>query len=263
MGTINRDGVLCGRIGPVVAASWNGINYLRSLPRHYKDKKSKKQICQRNKFTMVFRLLQRMKEYLRVGFKPMAYHQSAFNAAMSHNLQNVIINRKGQSEIDYSRLCLSIGTLPNAFSMKVERAFGQILISWTDNSNIGVAQKNDIARPLVYNIDKQQVLFTSESIRSIEPLDAFSPSEFSMVIERRVGGLAVVLPDSWAGDRLAVYMSFTSADGNNVSISSYLGTIRAFDPFVNGFGKYTNTRGVKEKDLSKVSDEEVPFNIRT
>lgn len=208
MGTFNTQGSLCGKIGTVVAASWNGIEYIRSLPQHFKDKKSKRQLCQRSKFAMVFRVLQSMTDYLRVGFKPIAYHQSAFNAAMSHNLHNMPVDHNGKVELDFSRMRVSSGRLLNAYYMKAVRQYGKIVATWTDNTGVGATKRDDRARLLVHDIEKG-LSITAEVRRDAELVE-------------------LALPDSWASDKLAIYLSFASADGKDVSISQYLGTVKAF-----------------------------------
>lgn len=86
MGKI-RKGVLggfSGKVGPVIGFSWNGISYMRSLPQHFNDARTPRQLQQRAKFNKAMEFLTPIKDYIRVGYNTYAVKKSAFNAAVSY-----------------------------------------------------------------------------------------------------------------------------------------------------------------------------------
>lgn len=92
MGTIKKGilGGVSGKIGNVVGASRKGIDYLRVLSASVSDAKPPAQNTQRNKFAIVIKFLQPIKEFIRIGYRGQAAKQSAFNAAMSYNYHNAL-----------------------------------------------------------------------------------------------------------------------------------------------------------------------------
>jgi hypothetical protein len=213
MGKINNgiNGPFIGQVGPVVGYMWHGINCIRTKPQHIRDRKSKRQVAQRQCLSEVLRFMQSMTGYLRIGFgsMPYVYHQSAFNAAMSHNMRNGVKGKNSDLKIDYVHAAVAQGDLLNATNVKAEIGIGKITINW-DYSREDISVKaSDYAMPLIYNRDKRQTIYDTESVR------------------RNEGELTMELPESWAGDRLEVYLSFQSQDGKHVANSIHVGHFKA------------------------------------
>jgi hypothetical protein len=85
-----------------------------------------------------------------------ASRQSAFNAALSYTLKNVINGVSSNFSIDYSKVMVSRGSLALPLNIQKLNNDGEIAISWSDNSGIANALDTDFAMPLAYNANKQE-----------------------------------------------------------------------------------------------------------
>jgi hypothetical protein len=207
MGTIKQGilGGFSGKVGTVVGGNWNGISYMRSLAQNVKNPRTDAQMTQRSKFALTLAFLKPITNYVRVGFKPYATKQTAFNAAMSYIVANAISGEYPNHTLDFAKVLVSRGSLFPVENASAEADAGKITISWTDNSGISDALPTDVAMPLVFNPLKVEAVFSTSAAA-------------------RADGMAEInLPADWAGDNVEVYLGFVSADGKAIANSIYLG----------------------------------------
>jgi hypothetical protein len=207
MGTIKQGilGGFSGKVGTVVGGSWKGISYMRSLAQNVKNPRTEAQMTQRSKFALTLAFLKPITNYVRVGFKPYATKQTAFNAAMSYIVANAISGEYPNHTLDFAKVLVSRGSLFPVENASAEADAGKITISWTDNSGISDALPTDVAMPLVFNPLKVEAVFSTSAAA-------------------RADGMAEInLPADWAGDNVEVYLGFVSADGKAIANSIYLG----------------------------------------
>lgn len=207
MGTIKQGilGGFSGKVGTVVGGSWKGISYMRSLAQNVKNPRTEAQMTQRSKFALTLAFLKPITNYVRVGFKPYATKQTAFNAAMSYIVANAVSGEYPNHTLDFAKVLVSRGSLFPVENASAEADAGKITISWTDNSGISDALPTDVAMPLVFNPLKVEAVFSTSAAA-------------------RADGMAEInLPADWAGDNVEVYLGFVSADGKAIANSIYLG----------------------------------------
>lgn len=207
MGTIKQGilGGFSGKVGTVVGGSWKGISYMRSLAQNVKNPRTDAQMTQRSKFALTLAFLKPITNYVRVGFKPYATKQTAFNAAMSYIVANAISGEYPNHTLDFAKVLVSRGSLFPVENASAEADAGKITISWTDNSGISDALSTDVAMPLVFNPLKVEAVFSTSAAA-------------------RADGMAEInLPADWVGDNVEVYLGFVSADGKAIANSIYLG----------------------------------------
>lgn len=207
MGTIKQGilGGFSGKVGTVVGGSWKGISYMRSLAQNVKNPRTEAQMTQRSKFAIAIAFLKPITDYVRVGFKPYASKQTAFNAAMSYIVANAISGEYPDHTLDFAKVLVSRGSLFPVDNASAEVDAGKVTISWTDNSGISDALATDVAMPLVFN-----------SLRG--------EAVFSTAAAARADGLAEInLPAEWSGDPVQIYLGFVSQDGKAIANSIYLG----------------------------------------
>ena len=198
-------GLMSGSVGDQVWCIRNGKNYVRSKPTFVLKSKTAKQLDHSARFTLMVRFLKTLTPFLRVGFKSQTGTMSAFNAAMSYNLMNAIAGNYPDYCIDYSKVMVSIGSLPEALNpIAVSRLAGEIEFSWDDNRN---AMANDRVFLVVYNPAKQ--------VATIEGSNA-----------RMEGGQIITLPEDFSGDEVHCYMAFQNAGQSVVSNSLYVGSLK-------------------------------------
>lgn|SRR5690554_170975 len=207
MGIIKQGilGGFSGKVGSVVGGTWKGINYMRSLPTSVKNPRSPGQMKQRTKFSIVIELLKPLTPFLRIGFKTYADKKSAFNAAVSYNLNEAVMGEYPDLEIDFTKVLFSRGSLKPTQNAEAIYAEGSLNFSWDDNSGVSNAKETDFAMPLVYNIDKGESVFSTEAGERAEEMASMS------------------IPNDWIGDTVEIYLGFISRDGLLVADSVYLG----------------------------------------
>ena len=204
MGTIKKGilGGFSGKVGTVIGGSWNSISYMRSLPVGFKDPKTEGQLCQRGRFAAAVNFVKNIAPYVAVGYKLRERGQSPYSAAMSYILRYAVEGCGDEAAVNFTKAKVSNGSLALVGSPEASVSEGKVTFAWTDNSGQADALGTDVAMLLVYNKDRQEAMYDLEA-----GTRADATAELS-------------LPTYWgADDALAVYLSFRSADGKNVSSS--------------------------------------------
>lgn len=209
MGKISQGilGGFSGKVGTVVGGRWKNIDYIRAKPINVANPRTEGQVNQRNKFSTTLEFLQPNIAFIRKGFKAYAVGKTEFNAAMSYVLNNAITGSAPNFEVDYATALLSRGSLAGALNPATDlTTAGQVEFTWTDNSTEGNANTTDKAMVIVYNpIKKESIYILDGALRT-------------------VGSQTVVIPNSYAGDTVELFMAFITDDGSQVSNSVYLGS---------------------------------------
>lgn len=181
---------IAGKVGNVVACTWMGIPYLRSMPTRINNPRTPVQQAQRNKFSTVLHFLRPLTPVLRIGFREGAARQSAFNAAMSYTMRYALKETPEGIAINYANIMVSQGSLTGTTQAHVKIADGKAVFTWNNSSHSGNASPRDHALFVVYHKTLQQVVN--------ETAGAF----------RREGGMELDYPKEWAADDMAVYLGF-------------------------------------------------------
>lgn len=210
MGKIGKGilGGVSGKVANVIGGNWKGIDYLRSKPQSVANPRTVLQVNQRTKFALVLRFLQPNLSFVKIGYKNFAVKQSQFNSAMSYILNNAIVGTDPTDfAIDYSFALLSRGTLSGALNPVFDLSTpGQVQFGWDDNSNEGNALATDKVMVVIFNpLKGESVLITDGATRA----------DLSQT---------VVIPNSYAGDDLQLFISFKNAEETQLSNSIYIGS---------------------------------------
>ena len=209
MGKIGRGilGGVSGKVANVVGARWKGIDYIRAKPQSVANPRTLLQVNQRTKFALVLRFLQPNLNFIKIGYKNYAVKKSQFNSAMSFILNNAIIGVSPDFEIDYSLALLSRGNLAGALNPVFDFTTpGQVQFSWDDNSTDGNALATDKVMVVAYNPLKGESVYLTEGA---------TRADLSQT---------VIIPNSYAGDDLQLFISFMNAEETQLSNSIYIGS---------------------------------------
>ena len=209
MGKIGRGilGGVSGKVANVVGARWKGIDYIRAKPQSVANPRTLLQVNQRTKFALVLRFLQPNLNFIKIGYKNYAVKKSQFNSAMSFILNNAIIGVSPDFEIDYSLALLSRGNLAGALNPVFDLTTpGQVQFSWDDNSTDGNALATDKVMVVAYNPLKGESVYLTEGA---------TRADLSQT---------VIIPNSYAGDDLELFISFKNATETQLSNSIYIGS---------------------------------------
>jgi hypothetical protein len=201
-------GVLSGKIGQVVGATWKGISVLKVAPASVANPQTDKQLAQRAKVKATMAFLQPLTQFVRIGWREFAVKMTAMNAAFSYTIQNAILGTYPNFTINYPNALVSKGNLAPALNQAAASTVaGTVLFTWTDNSDEMGAATTDTSLLVVYNPVKNQAVF------------------FAGLAERADATQAVTVPNSFSGDLVHCYIGFQSVDGFVLSNSKYAGAI--------------------------------------
>ena len=207
MGTI-KQGVLggfSGKVGTVIGASWKGTAYMRGQATHVKSPRTEKQIAQRTKMEFARNYLQQAAEFINLGFKDVAKHQSPLNYAASQMMRNAIYGDYPDYSPIYSKLKWSHGLLTPPVVETVYANYDALDFLWVDNSGQGNAKADDISMVIVCSEEKQELAYF---------MNGYTRSTKSTHCE---------LPESWVDDHVHIYITMRSSDDKLISNSHYCG----------------------------------------
>lgn len=196
-----------GKIGTVVGSSWNGIQYIRSLPaRSKKQQPSILQLERQARFALGMRFIQSMGELTTRCFTG-ATGKTAKNEALSRLLSQAISGTYPNLTLDYSQIEIARGQLKKAEQVTVlPVAPGKVRFNWHNNTGTGNASANDRA---------VLVACAAETMDIIYSLDACSRVEGTGLLDLRFFSCKPV--HTW--------LSFCRADGSLSADSVYAGQL--------------------------------------
>jgi hypothetical protein len=211
MGTYRKGilGPFSGKVGTVIGSSWNGIDYLRSLPKPSGKEATNLQLIQRAKFGLANGFLSPVSALVNQGYKSLAIRKTGFNVAISNIIADAITGAYPDFEIDYARVMFSKGVLVGCWNAVVSSTQpAELDLSWTDNSGSGTAKATDQAVILAYNPAKSQFVYNLET-----------------GAERSAATDTLVLPAEFSGDTIQVWIAFMTPDRKLFSTSIHAGQI--------------------------------------
>ncbi|MEO8795919.1 MAG: DUF6266 family protein [Daejeonella sp.] len=210
MGTYRKGilGSFSGKVGTVVGSTWNGIDYMRSLPRPSGKAPTDLQLIQRVKLALATGFLRPISSLVNIGFKSQAVKQTGFNVATSLLITEAISGAYPDFSIEFEKVLISKGNLTGAWNVGISSAVaGQLEVTWTNNSGSGTAKDTDKAVILVYNEIQSQYVFTLDGA------------------DRQSGTDVLNLPADFAGDMVQVWIAFIAADKKTISTSIHAGSV--------------------------------------
>ncbi len=125
MGTYKKGilGSFSGKVGTVVGSSWNGIEYMRSLPKPSSKAPTNLQLIQRAKFGLVNGFLQPISMLVNLGYKSLAFQKTGYNLATSEIIAEAISGVYPDLEIDFSKVLFSKGSLTGVWNVVNDTKF--------------------------------------------------------------------------------------------------------------------------------------------
>jgi hypothetical protein len=210
MGTFEKGylGGFSGKVGTAVGSTWKSLNVLRSNPpKKRKGQPTDSQLVQQAKFSLITNFLQPLTDLLNQTYsKSAAARMSGFNKAFSVNNQ-AITGVFPAFAVDYPKILLSKGSLPNATSpTAASTVAGKLAFTWIDNSGTNSALISDLAFVAAYNEELGHWIFIQKAAA------------------RNAAGYTLdVTP--FSGKPVQTYIGFMSADRKKVASSWYTGQV--------------------------------------
>ena len=202
-------GPIHGKLGSVVGAVWKQTPYLRTIPSEKTEglKATPAQIACREKFKFVQEWLVPFHPYVTIGFKNYAKDKTEINAAFSKNYREATVGVYPDLSIDYTKVILSKGRLPQLNQIKAEvTSSNSINLTWERNYN------DDSC------FDDQLMLIAYN--RELKIVDGFvgGCNRCDLKCEHS-------LDPKLIGKSLDIYVSVISLNGKRISDSKYLGKL--------------------------------------
>lgn len=209
MGRITQGilGGFSGTVGTVIGGNWKGIDYMRSMPNKKAGSSTQAQLEQQAKFALMIKFISSMNGLLMDTFRNYAIKMTGQNSALSYNLKNAITGVYPAYSIDFTKVLVSRGDLPNALAPAAAKSSNNIAFTWTDNSGTGKAKPTDNTVLVVYCFDLNQTIYTIGTSTRADNGEDFDCSNF-------------------AGKKVQTYIGFISADNKEIANSIYTGEIQ-------------------------------------
>jgi len=201
-------GGFSGKVGTVIGACWNGIDYMRSIAASITNPKTAAQLEQRAKFSLVIKFLRPLTVFLRLGFKSAANKMSGFNAAVAYNIKNAITGAYPNYLMDYTKVVLSRGLLPGLLNPEATSPEqGTIQFTWENNSY--EAEANDDDQVFLVVIDPT----TNKAVTLLGGST------------RAAGSDSITVPAIFSGQLVQCYAGFTNGNESLISDSSFVDAV--------------------------------------
>lgn len=209
MGIISKGilGGFSGTVGTVIGGSWKGITYMRSQPARRTSNPSEAQLLQQAKFRLAMRFVTSLSGLFVISFRQYANRMTGINSAFSYLLKNAITGTYPSYTIDYSKVLISRGDLPNAENPTAAAVAGSIInFTWTNNTGTGKASNDDTAILVVYCPALHLALYTTNGAARSSGSQAYNAAVFE-------------------GEQVETWVGFISANGREIASSIYTGQL--------------------------------------
>ncbi len=198
------NGPFSGKCGTVVGASWNGINYMRSLPELSSAPATIAQQAQRNKISAGSSLLKPIAALIKLGFPTKVKGKTAMNIAMSYLTKYAMSHVGKDVTLHYDKMIFSEGILlPSHLEEIVTFDDALVQVKWNNSPETVLNQCSDKAMVILYNPEKEDFV------------------HFEHIADRGDQEVLLQLPKDFSGDTVHCWVFFTNSDGSRVSSSNY------------------------------------------
>lgn len=199
-------GDFSGTLGKAVGSKWRGVAYLRTKSSNRRNAKTQKQLVQQAKFQTGRSFARGMSRVFALGFRDQAKKMTAGNYGLSLVMNNAIAGDYPKFTIDYSKVLVSQGTLPNDDAVQVSPdAAGIIKFAWQHNADDQEVSATDQAIVVAYCPEKNRAAFVISATRG--------------------SGLATLKASQFQGMEVHTWISFITNTGDKLSNSLYTGKV--------------------------------------
>ena len=194
-----------GKVGNVIMYEMYGKSFVRSRPESYKDKKSKKQLAQRQRLKLAQNFVRGFNPLVRITMKEAAVGRSPYHTAVSLNLKEAVSGEYPDQFINPEHVILSRGELLAPDRLAGCKTENGILLEWSDET------------------DREGLKNASDNlIWCLKDLETFDFTHYQItVVKRREGQHLISLPN--VQNPVDVWVMFRSADETNISETQWVG----------------------------------------
>ena len=192
-----------GKCGNVIGYFRNGVACIRSMPVHYHDRRSEAQLRNRNRFSMVMKMMSVVRPAVSLGFKRFASAMTEMNVATRVNYYSLVKDGAAGLCYDYSGLVLCRGRVEELSGLMMSAVGNSLDFVWNGHDVLGGG--DDEVSMVLLNCDRMEMKFCKG------------------VAVRCDGGISITIPQNWNGDEIHCYAMVSR--GEDWSESRYVGRI--------------------------------------
>ncbi|SHE56405.1 GNAT family N-acetyltransferase [Pedobacter caeni] len=215
-----------GRVGNLVGYTLKGKYVIRMIGKSTKPlTPARKANCQ--KMTVVNEILKPSLQAIRVGFRlaVAGTDRNEYNEAVSYNKKNALQGVYPNISLDYSKVLMSMGTLPVAVKPSISQAEEKITFNWEISASPVSEYHTDRTMLVIYFPDIKETFYQLSGAKRVEGKDV------------------VVISSEHINERMEAYISFVKDDGKAVSNSVHVGSLN-----LNNSAKTTSNNTLKSKE---------------
>lgn len=197
-----------GRIGNLVGYTLKGKHVIRMIGKSNKPlTAARKANCEKMK--VVNEILKPSIQAIRAGFRlaVVGTNKNEYNEAVSYNKKNALQGTYPNISLDYTKVLMSMGSLPMAVNPWISQNGREITFNWEISASPQSEYHTDRAMLVIYFPDIKETCC-------------------SLIGSKRVEGKDVlVISHEHVNERMEAYISFMKDDGKKTSNSVYAGSL--------------------------------------
>lgn len=194
------------KVGNVVGRIVNGVNVYSVYQPNVSNPNTLPQQTTRTKFTLLTKFFSTIDSVCAIGFKQNKKNGTWLSRAMKVNFADGTTGTMPNLSLNFSKIIVSEGSIDLPYNVAAQMQGTDFSISWTDNSGIGNALETDKIMFVLYNKDKKQSIVVTDAA------------------DRSTRQATYSVPAAWAGDTAEGYLAVRRAEGDDCSMSTYLGS---------------------------------------
>ena len=212
MGTLTNGlfGGFHGRVGNLVGYTLKGKHVIRMIGKSSKPlTPARKANCEKMK--VVNEILKPSIQAIRAGFRlaVVATDKNEYNEAISYNKKNALQGMYPNISLDYTKVLMSMGTLPVAVNPSVSQLNEKITFAWEISASPASEYHTDRTMLVIYFPDLKETCCQLIGAKRIEGKDV------------------IVIGPEHINERMEAYISFAKDNGKAVSNSVHVGSLNA------------------------------------
>jgi len=192
MGKISTGilGKTFGKVGPVVGASWKGINTLRAYQPNVHNPKSAGQVKNRNIFTTTVELCKQVLPYINEAYGTVE-KMSAYNKAVGYNCKNAFITTGATPTLDQTKVSFCEYDGSSVSNVTLTGMTGQVMkLNWVANTTVP-EELNSL----------MSVIFVDCKTNKV--------ATFKDIVARSASTVSLTVSNTWVGDNVAAHFVTT------------------------------------------------------
>ena len=179
-------GPFSGKCGNIIGYIRNGQFCMRSMPTHYHDRRSKRQLENRSRFTLVMKVMSLVRPVITLGFHRYASDITEMNAATRDNYYSLVKPNGNALKYNFPGLILSRGPVEPLSTPIQTQTNHTLQLLWDAHFIPGAGQDN--VSVMLLNANRMTMKF------------------FHNIAQRQDGTATLSIPTAWNHEEIYTYL---------------------------------------------------------